>query len=159
MSWPWPNRSVKAIARELPERLYHGVFPPFCIIKRVFVWIYDKQHVRKPCLIRIKQIVYANDDHATSYSPNIAETAIHIKQKDFLWWTPNWYAISHQSINLFPHLGHVHFCYQPTYCLLTNCCLQVQPEKMIFVWPWNEYAQTKPEEQTNKNLWIWLAYT
>lgn len=78
----------------------------------MFVWIYDKQHVRKPCLIRIKQIVYANDDHATSYSPNIAKTAIHIEQKDFLWWTPNWYAISHQSINLFPHLGHVHFCYQ-----------------------------------------------
>lgn len=158
MSWSWPNRSVKAIARELPERLYHIVFPPFCIIKRIFVWIYDKQHVRKPCLIRIKQIVYANDDHATSYFAKYCKNGYTYRTKRLSMVNPKLIR-NKPSINQLVSTFKSRAFLLSTYCLLTNCCLQVQPEKMIFVWPWNEYAQIKPEEQTNKNLWIWLTYT
>ena len=29
--------------------------------------------------------------------------------------------------------------------------------RAIFVWPWNDYAQTEREQQTNKKIAIWLV--
>ena len=31
-------------------------------------------------------------------------------------------------------------------------------DRAIFVWPWNENAQTKQKQQTNRNRAIWLVY-
>ena len=49
----------------------------------------------------------------------------------------------------------------PTYSLwksIETSLENLYKDRAIFVWPWNENAQTKQKQQTDRNRAIWLVY-